>query len=186
MPAEGAAVRARRSQDPAEAFAAGVEAIRVGFFYFECIDPETFRNPLKKARNNKQLKLPKDALKAYDNLVPDFEKALKDDLDWVVVKALEKDRARRYQSASAVAEDLQRYRDSEPLSAGPPSPFYRLQKLVRRYRGAFAAAAPILLRFSEFTQLYDIEIAAVITYERNSWGNDYGDCTPEDVKGARK
>ena len=74
-----------------------------------------------------------------------LRKALKDDLDWVVVKALEKDRARRYQSANAVAEDLQRYLDAEPLLAGPPSPLYRLQKLVRRHRAAFTAAALVLV-----------------------------------------
>jgi predicted esterase len=67
-----------QSKDPAEAFAAGVDAVRVGFFYYECIDPETFRKALNRARNNKQLKLPKDALKAYDEVVPTFEKALKD------------------------------------------------------------------------------------------------------------
>jgi len=67
-----------RTKDPAEAFAAGVEAIKFGFLHYECIDPETFRNPLRKMRADKQLKLPKDALKAYDAIAPDFEKALKD------------------------------------------------------------------------------------------------------------
>ncbi|MHC4135204.1 MAG: alpha/beta fold hydrolase [Planctomycetota bacterium] len=67
-----------RSQDPAEAFAGGVEAIKVGFLHYECIDPESFRNKLRQMRNNKQIKLGKDELKAYDALVSDFEKALKD------------------------------------------------------------------------------------------------------------
>ena len=67
-----------RTKDPVEAFAAGVEAIKVGFFHYECIAPDNFRTPLRNTRNNKQLKLPKDALKAYDAIVPDFEKALKD------------------------------------------------------------------------------------------------------------
>ncbi|MGC6487042.1 MAG: protein kinase domain-containing protein [Planctomycetota bacterium] len=74
-----------------------------------------------------------------------LRRALRNDLDWVVVKALEKDRVRRYQSAAALGEDLQRYRDLEPLEAGPPSVAYRLQKLLRRHAGAFAAAAMVLL-----------------------------------------
>ena len=73
-----------------------------------------------------------------------LKKALKGDLDWVVVKALEKDRSRRYESANALAADLQRYLDHEPLEAGPPSAAYRLQKLVRRNRGKVAAAALVL------------------------------------------
>ena len=74
-----------------------------------------------------------------------LKKALKSDLDWVVVKALEKDRNRRYESANALAADLQRFLDHEPLEAGPPSAAYRLQKLVRRHRGKFAAAGFVLL-----------------------------------------
>lgn len=74
-----------------------------------------------------------------------LRQTLQGDLDWVVVKALEKDRGRRYQSASAVAEDLQRYLDHEPLLAGPPSPLYRLQKLVRRHRASFIAASLVVV-----------------------------------------
>jgi eukaryotic-like serine/threonine-protein kinase len=69
-----------------------------------------------------------------------LRKALKTDLDWVVLKALDKDRNRRYSSATALAEDLQRFLDHEPLVAGPPSAFYQMQKLLSRYRGQFVAA----------------------------------------------
>jgi serine/threonine protein kinase/formylglycine-generating enzyme required for sulfatase activity len=69
-----------------------------------------------------------------------LQKALRTDLDWVALKAMEKDRNRRYDSPAALAADLQRYLDHEPLQAGPPSAMYRLQKLVRRYRGQFVAA----------------------------------------------
>ena len=74
-----------------------------------------------------------------------LKKALKTDLDWVVLKALEKDRNRRYGSATALAEDLQRYLDHEPLLAGPPSTFYRLQKMLRRYRSQVVAAALLVV-----------------------------------------
>ena len=56
------------------------------------------------------------------------------DLDWIVMKTLEKDRARRYETANALARDVQRYVDNEPIEARPPSTLYRLQKLVRRHQ----------------------------------------------------
>ena len=60
------------------------------------------------------------------------------DLDWIVMKCLEKDRSRRYETANGLAMDLQRFLDDEPVVARPPSKLYRLQKLVRRNRLAFA------------------------------------------------
>jgi len=63
------------------------------------------------------------------------------DLDWIVMKALEKDRARRYETASGLAKDIERHLADEPIVARPPSGIYRFQKLVRRNKLAFAAAA---------------------------------------------
>jgi serine/threonine protein kinase/WD40 repeat protein len=63
------------------------------------------------------------------------------ELDWIVVKSLEKDRNRRYQSASGLARDVQRYLDNEPVEACPPSLVYRLQKAVRRNKGWITAGA---------------------------------------------
>jgi WD40 repeat protein len=65
------------------------------------------------------------------------------DLDWIVMKALEKNRVRRYDSASAFAGDVQRFLVHEPVVARPPSTGYLLGKLVRRHRVAFAAAAAV-------------------------------------------
>jgi formylglycine-generating enzyme required for sulfatase activity len=73
-----------------------------------------------------------------------LQHALRCDLDWLVMKALEKDRARRYATANALSADLQRYLDDEPLVAGPPSAAYRLRKLMRRYRRQVLAAAAVL------------------------------------------
>jgi non-specific serine/threonine protein kinase/serine/threonine-protein kinase len=70
---------------------------------------------------------------------------LKGDLDWITMKALEKDRTRRYGSASDLAADLQRHLDDEPVLAGPPSTTYRVGKFVRRHRGGVAAAAVVLV-----------------------------------------
>jgi eukaryotic-like serine/threonine-protein kinase len=68
-------------------------------------------------------------------------KLLKGELDWIVMKALEKDRARRYESASGLASDIEHYLKDEPVEAGPPSATYRLRKLARRHRGALATAS---------------------------------------------
>jgi WD40 repeat protein len=70
---------------------------------------------------------------------------LRGDLDWIVMKCLEKDRARRYETANGLAMDLRRHLDHEPVVARPPSTAYRFQKLVRRNKVLFAAAAVVAL-----------------------------------------
>ncbi len=71
------------------------------------------------------------------------------DLDWIVLKALEKDRTRRYDSATSLADDIRRHLSCEPVHAGPPSATYKLGKFVRRHRvlvmaGALGVATLIL------------------------------------------
>ncbi|HEY2785008.1 MAG TPA: serine/threonine-protein kinase [Fimbriiglobus sp.] len=68
---------------------------------------------------------------------------LRGDVDWIVLKALEKDRERRYESANGMATDIMRYLANEPVIARPPSRAYRLRKFVRRNRGAVASAAVV-------------------------------------------
>ncbi|MEO0481332.1 MAG: serine/threonine-protein kinase [Planctomycetota bacterium] len=72
-----------------------------------------------------------------------LSRRLRGDLDWIVMRALEKDRDRRYGSASDFAEDLRRFLDGEPVEAAPPSSGYRLRKFVKRRKKAVAAAALI-------------------------------------------
>src|SRR5215831_11930008 len=67
------------------------------------------------------------------------------DLDWIVMKCLEKDRARRYETANGLASDVQRHLNNEPVHARPPGKFYEFQKTVRRHKFGFAAAAAIIL-----------------------------------------
>jgi eukaryotic-like serine/threonine-protein kinase len=62
------------------------------------------------------------------------------ELEWIVMKALEKDRTRRYEAASALARDVERYLQHEPVEAGPPSRRYRLGKFLRRHRVEAATA----------------------------------------------
>jgi hypothetical protein len=66
-------------------------------------------------------------------------------LDWIVMKALEKDRNRRYETASAFAADVHRYLDDEPVQACPPSALYRFRKFARRNRVPLAIAASAAL-----------------------------------------
>jgi serine/threonine protein kinase len=70
--------------------------------------------------------------------------SLRGDLDWIVMKAMEKDRGRRYETVNGLALDLRRYLDHEPVLARSPSRIYRLQKLVRRNRVAFAAGTAVV------------------------------------------
>jgi serine/threonine protein kinase len=71
--------------------------------------------------------------------------ALRGDLDWITMKCLEKDRARRYDTAHSLALDLERYLGHRPVIAGPPSATYQFRKFVRRNRPSVAAAALVLL-----------------------------------------
>jgi tetratricopeptide (TPR) repeat protein len=67
------------------------------------------------------------------------------ELDWIVMKCLEKDRDRRYETANGLGRDIQRYLSDEPVQACPPSVWYRWRKFARRYRGALAMAAVVLV-----------------------------------------
>jgi WD40 repeat protein/tRNA A-37 threonylcarbamoyl transferase component Bud32 len=67
------------------------------------------------------------------------------DLDWIAMKALEKDRTRRYETASALAQDIQHFLDNEPITARPPGLGYVVGKWARRHRAAFGAVAAVAL-----------------------------------------
>jgi len=67
------------------------------------------------------------------------------ELDWIVMKALEKDRNRRYETANAFATDVQRYLNDEPVQAHPPTLGYRLRKMVRRHRSAVLVVSLVVL-----------------------------------------
>jgi serine/threonine protein kinase len=82
--------------------------------------------------------------KRHGSEAPRLVHLIHGDLDWIVMKALEKDRTRRFETANALAADVQRFLKNEPVEARPPSGAYRLQKLVRRNKTAFAAGAAVL------------------------------------------
>jgi WD40 repeat protein/serine/threonine protein kinase len=70
-----------------------------------------------------------------------LSKLVQGEIDWIVMKCLEKDRARRYDTASGLARDVERYLADEPVEACPPSARYRLRKFARKYQKALATAA---------------------------------------------
>ena len=76
---------------------------------------------------------------------PTLIRAVSGDLDWIAMKAMEKDRTRRYETANGLALDVQRYLDNEPISARPPSRLYQLQKTVLRNKLLFIGLGIIAL-----------------------------------------
>jgi serine/threonine protein kinase len=72
-----------------------------------------------------------------------LRKSVRGDLDWIVMKTLEKDRTRRYETANGLAMDIERHLNNEAVLARPPSKLYRFQKLVRRNKAVFAAVAVV-------------------------------------------
>lgn len=74
-----------------------------------------------------------------------FERLVSQELDWIAMKALEKSRERRYETADALARDVERFLSEEPVEARPPDPIYRLGKFARRHRRAILASGVFLL-----------------------------------------
>jgi serine/threonine protein kinase len=108
------------------------------------------------------------AIAANRGLEPkELSGVVRGDLDWIVVKALDKDRNRRYDAAGAFAADVQRYLRDEPVLAGPPSARYRLRKFLRRNRRAVLAAAVFLA-----LALAGLTISAALIWQANRAKND--------------
>jgi serine/threonine protein kinase len=86
------------------------------------------------------------SIAAHRKLEPaKLTRLVKGDLDWIVMKCLEKERARRYETANGLTMDVQRYLADEPVLASPPSISYRLRKFARKHRGPVLAASIIVL-----------------------------------------
>jgi serine/threonine protein kinase/tetratricopeptide (TPR) repeat protein len=93
-------------------------------------------------------------------------KQVRGELDWIVMKALEKDRARRYETANDLARDVERYLKDEPVLAGPPSAAYRLRKFVRRHKGPVLGVSVIVLLLAAGTAGTTTGLVRAVT-ERN-------------------
>ena len=97
-------------------------------------------------------------------------KELKGDLDLIVMKALEKDRQQRYETANALRMDVERYLNNEPVMASPPSQLYRLRKLIQRnkivYASGLVVAASLIVGLGISTNFYFKERAALVEAEQ--------------------
>jgi WD40 repeat protein/serine/threonine protein kinase/formylglycine-generating enzyme required for sulfatase activity len=101
--------------------------------------------PRPSSRLTSRAGLSTDVANTRRTTVQALARALKGDLDWVVMRAMAKEPERRYDSATSLAMDLRRYLAHEPVLAGPPGVGYRMRKFVRRYRVQTFAAAGVLL-----------------------------------------
>jgi tetratricopeptide (TPR) repeat protein len=124
--------------DPKELVAAGLEQMRRTLREQEPARPSTrlstlIASELTLAARHRRLDAPK------------LLRLVRGDLDWIVMKCLEKDRTRRYETASRFADDIEHFLRSEPISARPPSQLYRFRRLVLRNKVGFAAASAVAL-----------------------------------------
>ena len=100
--------------------------------------------PSKKLSSSDEL----PAIAANRHLEPNkLTRLVQGDLDWIVMKCLEKENARRYETANQLGQELQRFLANEPVQAGPPSASYRMRKFVRRNRGPVIGAGLVVLAF---------------------------------------
>jgi len=122
--------------DAKELVASGIDAMRRTIREKEPVRPSTRLATLKGD-------LLTTAAKRRSAEAPKLIQLLKGDLDWIVMKCLEKDRARRYDTANGLAADLKRHLGNEPVLARPPSAAYKFQKACRRNKLVFAAGTAI-------------------------------------------
>ncbi|WP_367871124.1 tetratricopeptide repeat protein [Luteolibacter sp. Populi] len=119
-------------------FEAGLEEVRRDILSKEPIRPSSRLKSMQAAELA-------GAARGRQTEPPRLIRLIRGDLDWIVMKALEKDRARRYPTANALAADVQRHLDDEPVIARPPSAGYRLGKLISRNRLLMGSSAAIVV-----------------------------------------
>ncbi len=118
--------------DPKELLQSGIDELRRTIREKEPAKPSTKLGTLLAADLT-------DVAQRRQSDAPKLVHLLRGDLDWIVMKSLEKDRTRRYETANGLAADIQRYLTNEPIVARPPSTLYRFQKMVRRNKAIFTA-----------------------------------------------
>ena len=124
--------------DAKDLLAAGLDAMRRVIREQEPVQPSTrLRAMLPRELTTTASRRKADA--------PKLVRLIRGDLDWIVMKCLDKDRTRRYATADALAEDLGHHLNQEPVEAAAPDTWYRVSKFVRRNKTAFAVAALIAI-----------------------------------------
>ncbi len=105
---------------------------------------------------------------AITERVESISRTIRGDLDWIVMRCLEKQRAQRYPSPGELARDIERYLDHQPIDAGPPSVSYRIHKFIKRNRVGVAVAAAILTIGVGFTLTLYAMLVQSIQAEREA------------------
>jgi serine/threonine protein kinase len=112
------------------------------------------------------------SIAAQRNLEPSqLSRAVRGDLDWIVMKSLEKERSRRYETATSLAHDIERYLDNEPVQARPPSTTYRLRKYTQRHKVAVAAGLLVAVSLLLGTVISTWQAIRATAAERQSQAN---------------
>jgi serine/threonine protein kinase/tetratricopeptide (TPR) repeat protein len=127
--------------DAKELLAAGLDEMRRTIREVEPVKPSKVVERESKLRVERNQKPGAQA----DSTLNTQLKLLSTDLDWIVMKCLEKDRTRRYETANGLATDIARHLNNEPIVARPPSRLYEFQKTVQRHKFGFAAATAIVI-----------------------------------------
>ena len=123
----------------------GIDEMRKIIRNHEPVKPSTkLSQTLKESRLN-PLKPNADSAPLSSSEIQGIMQRVRGDLDWIVMKCLEKDRSRRYESASALAADIESHLENQPVAACPPSAAYLLRKAWQRNRLAYSAALGILM-----------------------------------------
>src|SRR5262249_46023808 len=120
-----------------------------------------------------------------------LSRLMRGELDWVVMRCLEKDRSRRYDTASNLARDVERYLKDEPVEARPPSTWYRACKMTRRHRTALSVAGVVaaMLVLGTGVILWQAKLHnEAIEYERRQYALDRAieAAFSSDLENARK
>jgi serine/threonine protein kinase/tetratricopeptide (TPR) repeat protein len=149
----------RPPHDPKDLVRAGVLEIRRIIREVDPPRPSTLISTLTEADRTTVARLRGSA-------PPRLSAALRGDLDWIVMRCLEKDRDRRYGTAAALAEDVHRHLRQEPVEARPPQALYRLKKFVSRNRLACASAAAVAVSLVAGTVVSTIQAVRAGRAER--------------------
>ena len=145
---------------PAEPNAAGMPA-----FIYRLASGDT-NLPRPSARFNALATYREPIAAARRSTVEHLERDLSGDLDWIVMKALEPQRSRRYDTAAAFAVDVERFLNHQPVLARPPTAGYRLRKFVRRNRAAVAAASLAVIALAVSAVLATAGMVIAVRAER--------------------
>ncbi len=129
--------------DAKELLRAGLDEMRRTIREVEPVKPSTRLTQELAAADVRQFKSPRSTGEKVGADARRLLQEVRGDLDWIVMKCLEKDRSRRYETANGLARDVQRFLNHEPIAARPPSNLYRFQKLVHRNKLALAAACAV-------------------------------------------